>query len=978
MIKQKKTLILIIVFLVILLSNSHVLAVNILDGEIELSKDYLEYLELTDKENVIAPRMYDISKKEKTVTNNPFRLVRMLRRNTLQPEQYTLKEIIPENIRIKNQMATNLCWAFSSFASLESNLALQDYKKQKDVTIYDFSERHVDYATSRVFLNDEINELGFKRRPGGSGNFGIATAYLTNGSGAVSEKDMEFVSNSDLIDIEEIKNKDIITQVNDIAMFPSYSVTEDTSQIKQQMKEHIMNYGAVATEIYGSVFYEGSKFYNVETSALYCNDANYKVNHSVAIIGWDDEFPAENFVEGNRPLNNGAWIALNSYGEEFGEEGCFHISYEDVNVYKKVVGIQNAQSEITYENIYQYDKFGGYLTYRIKETPKLYLATEFEKKTEGKEYLTHISVNAAETYNCKVYVNPNGTSKEMKDLQPVEIKSGETFDAGYHTIEFAKPIKIGDKFVVVLEVDGIQEDSVTTMIEINFGEFYTDPKFENAANHIYDYVTIADEKCFIATEEDMANNKWSATSKIYEDTEGKLPNFNTTIKAFTTSKVLENIEVETPPTNTSYIEGQDFDSTGMVIKGNCANGDKINITDYIIQNGTELQLGQESVTISYNEFSVTQPIEVVKNTVESLKIITAPTIAEYWAGEDFDATGMEIEATYKDGTTQTVTNYTVQDGIELKNGQTIVTIFYEGKTVTQEILVKDRPVVKLEVTSISVKTMPAKTQYIQNKEQLDLTGGTIKVLYNNGTEKEIPMLSNEITVSGFDTKKLGTQTINLTYEGKTTQFNVEIKELAKPQNSNFDDTKIDVTRVRTYYFTDKNKKEYTILDVKLKAIVKSKENEEMKYYYYLSTNPSESNITDWIEIDEGQNIGDSLEFQINTLDVQNYEKLSNANNIYLYVKETAIKNDMEAERIAKALSLKIENINIEEYVDGKKKADVNSGTIIDSAHGAEVDNTLAHGTIPHAGKNILIVIVALVIMLFGRLVFLKYKDIEIK
>ena len=45
---------------------------------------------------------------------------------------------------------------------------------------------------------------------------------------------------------------------------------------------------------------------------------------------------------------------------------------------------------------------------------------------QTKEYLTQIAINAAETYKCKVYVNPNGTSKDIKDLQQVELKTGDT------------------------------------------------------------------------------------------------------------------------------------------------------------------------------------------------------------------------------------------------------------------------------------------------------------------------------------------------------------------------------------------------------------------------------------------------------------------------------------------------------------------------------------------------------------------------
>ena len=373
---------------------------------------------------------------------------------------------------IKNQNPTNTCWAFASLATLESHFALQDYKKGiKTPIIYDFSERHMDYATTRQFKDGEINEYGFNRVPGSVAVIGVPMAYLTNGLGAISEEEMQFETNSNIIDISEIQNKNVITQVNDIITFPSYSATDDKTLIKQQMKEHIMSYGAISADIH-----IGATVYNTETSALYCNDASiYKVNHTVAIIGWDDSYSAENFVEGNRPENNGAWIIKNSYGTDFGDEGLFYISYDDVNIYKRLTGIQNAQTEVTYENLYQYDEFGGFTKYKSNGASKVYLATEFDKKTTEKEYLTQVSIHAAEKYTCKVYVNPNGTSKSMEDLQQVQLATGETetFEAGYHTIEFLNPVKINsENFVVVIEIEGVQEDYVTMMIEFNYGEFY--------------------------------------------------------------------------------------------------------------------------------------------------------------------------------------------------------------------------------------------------------------------------------------------------------------------------------------------------------------------------------------------------------------------------------------------------------------------------------------------------------------------------
>lgn len=40
--------------------------------------------------------------------------------------------------------------------------------------------------------------------------------------------------------------------------------------------------------------------------------AQKMANHCVTIVGWDDNYPRDNFA--NRPSGDGAWLIANSYG----------------------------------------------------------------------------------------------------------------------------------------------------------------------------------------------------------------------------------------------------------------------------------------------------------------------------------------------------------------------------------------------------------------------------------------------------------------------------------------------------------------------------------------------------------------------------------------------------------------------------------------------------------------------------------------
>ena len=1121
--KQKKLLISTIIFISIILSSCQAFAVQYMKAE--FTEEFLNYLELSDEEkaNTIMPRSYNVAKTTATV-KNPLKLATMARNSVL--TDFNLKTFIPENLKIKDQMLTGSCWTFASLAALETNLALKDYNKRiaknesnENATIYDFSERHMEYATSYTF-KDGINTKGFKREVGSGGNSNLSIPYLTNGTGAIPESEMQFENNETKIKLSQIKGKTVATQVNDAVEFPKYSAIDNKTEIIQKMKNHIMNYGAIDTTIHGFSLF-GTTCYNNQTASLNCThviDGETYEGHAVAIVGWDDTWEIKNFI--NRPTNPGAWIIKNSWGteavrytltkmkeiifedlpnecdangwtaaeqvtDEFakqkfskagyiiegneaviykGDKGFMYVSYEDYNIYLQQSGIIDAEL-INYENIYQYNEYGSNVTCGVDGTQKMYIASVFNKKTTGKEYLTHVSIEAPETYTCKVYVNPDGTEKSSKqDLLPVQLKAGEseTFDAGYHTLEFAEPIKIeSDNFLVVLEIQGTQPNLITALFEVN-------PKISMNKSTIWDNVTISQGTSFVSFGDTFGNTTWMDTSNLANLTQGYMVNADTTLKAFTTLKILENISIEGAP-KTQYVVGQDFDPTGMGVKANYANGDKIDITDKVtIIGGEDLKIDQTEVTIIYEGKSVTQAIEVVENTVESIVVKTAPTNDEYWAGENFDVTGMTIEATYRDGTKQIVpvTNEMVKDGQTLKNNQTFITVEYEDKTVTQKITVKVNTVVELKITNktnketyvvgqdfnssgmiviakyakgeeisvtdyevidgtnlqkeqtiITVKyegltatypitvleksitgvvleSAPTKNEYIQYKEELDLSGGKIKISYNDGTNETIDiMTSTEIVVSGFDKNVAGKQTITLTYMGYSVTFEVEVKELAKPTNSDFTNMQGNVTRVRGYSFTDINKEAYVIINVELSDIVKATENEGVKYYYYLSANASETNIANWVKIDSlkdtdkeadgrvakrmANDAKGKLTFEINTLDISNYEEIEDAENLYLYIKEVATKNGFTSNAITHAIILAVENINIEEFVDGEKKIEINSEEIINPEPGEEIDNTLAGEKYHNAGKNVFFIILFIGICILGRIIYLKYKDIEI-
>ena len=164
---------------------------------------------------------------------------------------------------------------------------------------------------------------------------------------------------------------------------------------------------------------------------------------------------------------------------------------------------------------------------------------------------------------------------------------------------------------------------------------------------------------------------------------------------------LENIAITKAPDRIEYTEGESFAAEGMEITATYSDGSTRVVTGYTVTNGSNLQAGQTSVTISYTEGGITKTAEqaITVNeqaedaVLDSIAITREPSKLEYMVGQNFSPLGMEVTATYSDGSTKVVTDYTITNGDNLQAGQTSVTISYtEGeitKTAEQAITVNE-------------------------------------------------------------------------------------------------------------------------------------------------------------------------------------------------------------------------------------------------------------------------------------------------
>ena len=261
---------------------------------------------------------------------------------------------------VRDQGTSGLCWAFSAAALMETSL-LQRYTDENKNAL-DLSEEQLAYfyfnrqddplhnTGDMQMVYQDSDEATAYRHASGSPIYLLQE--LSTGQGIAKEADVPFYLTRRVDSKGNVYYKESSAVPSKDKAYISYAGLESYETFDysvDKVKKEIMENGAVAV----SMYYENASR-NLTTNGYY-DSANMRSNHVVTLVGWDDAFAVSKFNSGGRPKKSGAWIAKNSWGDDWGDGGYFYISYENATMLGCVSVSAVKTAERKYSNLYFYD-----------------------------------------------------------------------------------------------------------------------------------------------------------------------------------------------------------------------------------------------------------------------------------------------------------------------------------------------------------------------------------------------------------------------------------------------------------------------------------------------------------------------------------------------------------------------------------------------------------------------------------------------
>ena len=377
---------------------------------------------------------------------------------------------------VKDQGSTNLCWAYSSIAASEASIVRSGLKPLDEVNLN---------PTAAAY---RVNNRGNDPLGNTSGNYvsGDFTTFAGNPSkiATIFSGWWGPVSGANAT-VDPFENSEF--RLENAMHIPENK--NDPALRIAEIKKAIAKYGAVTFQ------------YNNRNNIYYYNPKNEKGGssypHACAIVGWNDNIPAENFAPDGATMNGG-WLIKNSYSSLPSGYPYFYISYD--NTSSSMYAFSYVERK-AYDRNYYYDgDIDDFPLRNDKHVANVYRAgSEVSGKTEK---ITAVNVGVeGNGYTLEAEIYTGLSSPFEAENAPVAggksvAKKTMSFDyGGYVTMRFDEPVSLsaGEWFSVVVRiVEGNAKirlgvkNSKTLSYAGSYGNYV---KFENYVGRIKAFTT---------------------------------------------------------------------------------------------------------------------------------------------------------------------------------------------------------------------------------------------------------------------------------------------------------------------------------------------------------------------------------------------------------------------------------------------------------------------------------------------------------
>ena len=191
--------------------------------------------------------------------------------------------------------------------------------------------------------------------------------------------------------------------------------------------------------------------------------------------------------------------------------------------------------------------------------------------------------------------------------------------------------------------------------------------------------------------------------------------------------------------------------------------------------------------------------------IEGIEIVSGTAPTEVYVDEQPDFSGMKLLVKYNDGSSVEISaaDATIGEIDTSKPGKVSYSIAYEGFTVSASITVKakiigDDPITN-EVTLTGITYLSGLNTTLFVGGELDTTVLKVTATYSDGSTKTIDSKNLTTNITEFDKFQVGTQTLVITYEGKTCEVTITVQAI-EIVDFTIDYSTIDTSK--TYYVGD--------------------------------------------------------------------------------------------------------------------------------------------------------------------------------